>query len=108
MLVAILMLYFQSDLVRLAAVSDLTGGEAAVVKWAELQVAPGVTERLRADPTNGGRPLHTFNLPALAAMGQAGRAWVLDQATWAAKAGQVRAVYDALLAKAPLPEVFAA
>jgi hypothetical protein len=41
-------------------------------------------------------------------MGQAGRAWVLDQATWAAKAGQVRAVYDALLAKAPLPEVFAA
>jgi glycosyltransferase involved in cell wall biosynthesis len=45
---------------------------------------------------------------ALAAMGQAGRAWVLEQATWAAKAGQVRRVYDALLAKAPLTEVFAA
>ncbi|WP_422000191.1 glycosyltransferase family 4 protein [Roseovarius mucosus] len=45
---------------------------------------------------------------ALAAMGQAGRAWVLEQATWAAKAGQVRAIYDALLAKSPLPEVFAA
>jgi len=44
----------------------------------------------------------------LAAMGQAGRDWVLEHATWAAKARQVRTVYDALLAKTPLPEVFAA
>jgi len=44
---------------------------------------------------------------ALAATGQAGRDWVMAQATWAAKARQVRTVYDAVLAGAPLPEVFA-
>jgi glycosyltransferase involved in cell wall biosynthesis len=42
----------------------------------------------------------------LAAMGRAGRDWVRAQATWEAKARQVRAVYDAVLARAPLPEVF--
>lgn len=46
---------------------------------------------------------------ALAATGQAGRDWVLHNATWAAKAGQVRAVYDAVLAaQSPLPQVFGA
>jgi glycosyltransferase involved in cell wall biosynthesis len=44
---------------------------------------------------------------ALAATGQAARGWAMAQATWAAKARQVRAVYDAVLAGAPLPEVFA-
>jgi glycosyltransferase involved in cell wall biosynthesis len=42
----------------------------------------------------------------LAAMGWAGRDWVRTQATWEAKARQVRAVYDAVLARTALPEVF--
>ncbi len=42
----------------------------------------------------------------LVAMGRAGRDWVRAQATWEAKARQVRAVYDAVLACAPLPVVF--
>ncbi|MDZ7709998.1 MAG: glycosyltransferase family 4 protein [Roseovarius sp.] len=44
---------------------------------------------------------------ALAMTGQAGRDWVMAHATWAAKARQVRAVYDAVLRGAPLPQVFA-
>ena len=44
---------------------------------------------------------------ALAATGQAGRDWVMAHATWAAKARQVRAIYDAVLRGAPLPQVFA-
>ena len=43
---------------------------------------------------------------ALVPAGQAGRAWVMEHATWAAKARQVRAVYDAVLTGAPMPEVF--
>lgn len=43
---------------------------------------------------------------ALAATGRAGRDWVMENATWAAKAGQVRRVYDAALAGQPLPRVF--
>lgn len=43
---------------------------------------------------------------ALAAAGQAGRDWVRAQATWEAKARQVRAVHDAVRAGAPLPQVF--
>ena len=42
----------------------------------------------------------------LAAMGRAGRDWVRTQATWDAKARQLRRVYDAVLGGAPLPEVF--
>jgi glycosyltransferase involved in cell wall biosynthesis len=42
----------------------------------------------------------------LAATGRAGRDWVLTHATWEAKARQVARVYDAVLAGAPLPEVF--
>ncbi len=42
----------------------------------------------------------------LVAMGRAGRDWVRAQATWEAKARQVRTVYDAVLARAPLPVVF--
>ncbi|MET4103859.1 phosphatidylinositol alpha-1,6-mannosyltransferase [Roseovarius sp. MBR-78] len=44
---------------------------------------------------------------ALAATGQAGRDWVQAQATWPAKARQVRAIYDAVQAGAALPQVFA-
>jgi glycosyltransferase involved in cell wall biosynthesis len=44
---------------------------------------------------------------ALAAAGQAGRDWVQAQATWPAKARQVRAIYDAVQAGAALPQVFA-
>ncbi|KNX40354.1 2-deoxystreptamine glucosyltransferase [Roseovarius tolerans] len=48
----------------------------------------------------------TQDRAALAATGQAGRDWVMEHATWAAKARQVRAVYDAVLTGAPLPQVF--
>lgn len=71
MLVAILMLYFKSDLREVAKVSDLYGpqGKPQVV-WKDLHIAESVTKRLEADPTNAGQPLHTFNILALAAMGQ--------------------------------------
>jgi glycosyltransferase involved in cell wall biosynthesis len=48
----------------------------------------------------------TQDRAALAATGQAGRAWVMEYATWAAKARQLRVVYDAVLTGGPLPEVF--
>jgi len=48
----------------------------------------------------------TQDRAALAATGQAGRDWVMEHATWAAKARQVRAVYDAVLTGGPLPQVF--
>jgi len=82
MLIAILMLYFHSDLRALAAISDLSSNEAgAVVNWESLHISPTVQARLElpADPAvtdDGGAtsgadaPLHTFNLLALAAMGQ--------------------------------------
>jgi NADH-quinone oxidoreductase subunit M len=71
MLIAILMLYFKSDMRELAAVSDELGAKSnSAVVWADLHVSDDVTERLREDPTNNGQPLHTFNLLALAAMGQ--------------------------------------
>ena len=71
MLVAILMLYFRSDLVALAKVSDFNtnNGQAEVI-WADLHLPEPVTQRLINDPTNHGHPLHTFNILALAAMGQ--------------------------------------
>jgi NADH-quinone oxidoreductase subunit M len=67
MLIAILMLYFQSDLRELAKVSDLGGAATPAVTWADLHLAPAVTESVR---TGGDAPLHTFNILALAAMGQ--------------------------------------
>ncbi len=71
MLIAILMLYFKSDLRALADVSDLRGDVANPrVVWSELHVSDAATEKLKADRTNGDQELHTFNILALAAMGQ--------------------------------------
>lgn len=71
MLIAILMLYFKSDLRAVAEVSDLLDKTPhPVVTWSDLHVSDAVTAQLREDPTNGGQPLHTFNILALAAMGQ--------------------------------------
>ncbi len=71
MLIAILMLYFKSDLRVVAEVSDLLDKTPhPAVTWSELHVSDAVTAQLREDPTNGGQPLHTFNILALAAMGQ--------------------------------------
>ncbi len=71
MLIAILMLYFKSDLVALAKVSDLNpNNPTPSVVWADLHLSDATTQALRDDPTNGGHPRHTFNLLALAAMGQ--------------------------------------
>ncbi len=71
MLIAILILYFNSDLRALAEVSDLHGADArAAVNWSELHLSEAVTSRLRTNPTNDGQPVHTFNILALAAMGQ--------------------------------------
>jgi len=71
MLIAILMLYFKSDLRALAEVSDLYGTNARpAVIWSDLHVSPATTAALQQDPTNSGQPLHTFNMLALSAMGQ--------------------------------------
>ncbi|MCU0961230.1 MAG: NADH-quinone oxidoreductase subunit M, partial [Pirellulaceae bacterium] len=71
MLVAILMLYFKSDLRALAEVSDLNlQNPAPAVIWSELHIADEITQRLQVDATNQPRELHTFNLLALAALGQ--------------------------------------
>ncbi len=68
MLIALLILYFSSDLVELARHSDLDGGD---VVWENLNLHKSVTvevkEKLASDP--GGK-IHTFNIQALAAMGQ--------------------------------------
>jgi NADH-quinone oxidoreductase subunit M len=40
------------------------------VIWSELHLSEAATSQLRSDPTNDGQPLHTFNMLALAAMGQ--------------------------------------
>ena len=68
MLVAILLLYFNSDLRKVAAISDLGGNPDSVVSWERLQIAPRVEEKL-LEATDA-QPIHTFNLLALAAMGQ--------------------------------------
>jgi NADH-quinone oxidoreductase subunit M len=71
MLIAILMLYIKSDLRALAEVSDLNGHTPrTTVVWSDLHLASAVTEQLQRDPANGGQPVHTFNLLALAALGQ--------------------------------------
>ena len=46
MLIAILMLYFHSDLRKLAAISNLGSGDAAAVKWESLHVAPHATAQI--------------------------------------------------------------
>jgi NADH-quinone oxidoreductase subunit M len=68
MLIAILLLYFNSDLRKVADISNLNGNASATVDWNELKIAPRVELRVR-DATDD-RPVHSFNLLALAAMGQ--------------------------------------
>ncbi|HJT33338.1 MAG TPA: NADH-quinone oxidoreductase subunit M [Pirellulales bacterium] len=68
MLIAILILYFNSDLRTLAQVSDLdAANEDAAVRWEQLYIDPAVTEQVQAE---GSEPIHTFNILALSAMGQ--------------------------------------
>jgi NADH-quinone oxidoreductase subunit M len=68
MLIAILMLYFNSDLRELAKASDLNAANGTpLVKWEQLHIDPKVTERVQ---NPGSDAIHTFNIPALAAMGQ--------------------------------------
>ncbi len=84
MLIAILMLYFKSDLRAVAAVSNLNDTNAApTVVWDELNLPKATTDALKADPTHGGRPWHTFNLLALAAMGQHTDVFDAKWQTWA-------------------------
>ncbi|HEV7222331.1 MAG TPA: NADH-quinone oxidoreductase subunit M [Pirellulales bacterium] len=64
MLIAILMLYFNSDLNVLAKVEGFAPGEAG---WNQLHLGPAVAEQVRQD---GAEPLHTFNILALAKIGQ--------------------------------------
>ncbi len=72
MLIAILMLYFKSDLREIAKLSDLNGQSTIV--WSELHLSDAATEAakesLQSDAADEGAPIHTFNLLALAAMGQ--------------------------------------
>ncbi len=94
MLVAILLLYFNSDMRVLAAISDLELSEATrsrlvaqlaeegltvetpvtgPIEWARLHVHPRVNEMLGAGAEENAafdQPIHSFNLLALAAMGQ--------------------------------------
>jgi NADH-quinone oxidoreductase subunit M len=73
MLIAILMLYFNSDLTDLATKSDLAAGKQAEFKWADLHLHPSVTKAVKdqlAHPEIEAQPLHTFNILALAKMGQ--------------------------------------
>ncbi len=84
MLVAILMLYFKSDLRPLAELSDLNERNVKpAIVWSDLHVSDAATKVLREDPTNGGHPLHTFNILALAAMGQQTEVFSPEWQTWA-------------------------
>jgi NADH-quinone oxidoreductase subunit M len=67
MLIAILILYFNSDLRALAAQSDVVPGRSAAVVWDDLHLHPDVT---RAVSEPGDNPIHTFNILALSKMGQ--------------------------------------
>ncbi|MBS0209116.1 MAG: NADH-quinone oxidoreductase subunit M [Planctomycetes bacterium] len=64
MLIAILMLYFNSDLREL---SEVKGFDVDGPAWAQLHIHPSVTAQVKAD---GADPIHTFNIMALAKMGQ--------------------------------------
>jgi NADH-quinone oxidoreductase subunit M len=55
MLIAILLIYFNSDLRAIAQVSDLYGGADAPVKWADLHVSSATTARLGRVLTPVGR-----------------------------------------------------
>ncbi len=55
----------------------------ATIVWADLHISKAATEKLREDPTNGGQPLHTFNILALAAMGQHTDAFSPQWQRWA-------------------------
>ncbi len=72
MLIAILMLYFKSDLREIAKLSELNGQTTIV--WSDLHLSDTATEAvkdsLQNDPKAEGAPIHTFNLMALSAMGQ--------------------------------------
>jgi NADH-quinone oxidoreductase subunit M len=85
MLIALLILYFNSDLREIALRSDLLGGEEAAIVWEELHLGAHAGEELtllfepHADDLEAmrtgetalpGEPVHTFNLLALAAIGQ--------------------------------------
>ncbi len=85
MLIALLMLYFNSDLREIALASDLFENPQAAVSWEELHLSPQVTERvttmlqphadqfvaIRAGEVDmPGQSVHTFNLLAMAAIGQ--------------------------------------
>lgn len=84
MLIAILMLYFKSDLRPLAELSELNEKNAQpTIVWTDLHVSEAATQKLQEDPTNGGQPLHTFNLLALAAMGQHTDVFSPQWQTWA-------------------------
>jgi len=71
MLIAILMLYFNSDLVALAEGSPVKPGTAA---WEQLHLTPEVTARVQAEAGKAAgearKVIHTFNIQALAAIGQ--------------------------------------
>jgi NADH-quinone oxidoreductase subunit M len=68
MLIAILMLYFNSDLRVLAQVSDLLPeNEVKAVAWEQLHLSADATEAVQQA---GAEPIHTFNILALAKMGQ--------------------------------------
>lgn len=68
MLIAILMLYFNSDLRVLAKYSDVVAGNPdSSFEWEQLHLSPSVTEKVRLP---GDDVMHTFNILALAKMGQ--------------------------------------
>jgi NADH-quinone oxidoreductase subunit M len=68
MLIAMLLLYFHSDLRELARVWDVDPvNPAATVEWSRLHISPDVEAQLLA---GGQQPVHTFNMLALAALGQ--------------------------------------
>ena len=68
MLIAILMLYFNSDLRVLAEVSDLLPDNAVrAVAWDQLHLSEDATAAVKQP---GADPIHTFNILALAKMGQ--------------------------------------
>ncbi|MCA9163179.1 MAG: NADH-quinone oxidoreductase subunit M, partial [Planctomycetales bacterium] len=85
MLIAILLLYFNSDLRPLYAVSNAGGGTEASVDWDSLLIADEVTAQLRETAGEVGEmpPVHTFNLLALSAMAQHTDVFSRDLQWWA-------------------------
>ena len=74
MLIAILLLYFNSDVVKLYEVAQAEGASSKI-NWEALHIADDPKEleaelaQREADPTHL-KPVHTFNILALAAIGQ--------------------------------------